>query len=153
MSNKNLTTNKSVSTKVNTSSGRALEITLGSALHLIGELRNDGAHFLSNGVDTFMVIDDEVITIAYFTVDEVDEFLTRRRYFDTEKKHSNTFWGMFLDEVINNESVLLQARLWELGEMQACADATITVSLGDDGRDEVLLDIVKRFGDQLSARR
>jgi hypothetical protein len=150
MNTKNSVSNKTASTKATTVSTSKKHDAHDQAKNLVAQLRRDGALFLSNGAYTFMVLDNEVVYLGLYTVDEMDKFLSSRKYLEAIQPASNTFWGSFLDEIENNESILLQARLWELGEKQACADAAYTVSLGDDGTKETILDIVKRFGDKLA---
>jgi hypothetical protein len=150
MKTKDQTSNKTASTKAITPANSKKYDPQDHAKNLVAQLRQNGALFLSNGAETFMVLDQKVFRVDFCTIVDLDTFLDSRKYIDATSKNSNAFWGHFLDEIENNESVLIQARLWELGEKQACADATCTVSLSTPDTEETILDIVERFGDKLA---
>lgn len=152
MKTKNQTPKEIVSTKTAKSVASKQTDPITQAKGLVAQLRRDGVHVFSNGSSSYLVMGKEVMELDFYDIDTIEAFLEEHNYLPADSEPSKTFWGAFLDAALDSDSILLQKRLWELGDKKACCDITRSASCSMKGAKETILEIMDRYGDKLIQR-
>ena len=103
-----------------------IECAMARASNLLCELFDADARFMYSGADIYMLIGDEIVCLD--DAREFNSFLRCHRYLMPGRKLSSWVYSFLLDDVLRECSVLMQQRLLELDEVEACRDVTLAAA-------------------------